>query len=490
MINKNLSIKNYELKGIELIIAALVIASSNFIVLLDMTIANVSVPDIAGGLAVTINEGVYVITSYSVAEAIIVPLTGWLAHRFGTVKLYTNCIILFGIFSFLCGISQNLGMLVFFRLMQGISGGPLISLSQTLLMTIFPENKKTQAMTIWSMTTMMAPVMGPVVGGYICDNYGWSWIFFINIPLALFIGITASRLLANFETKIVLQKIDYIGLLLLILSVGSFQYILDEGSQLDWFESNLIRVLSIISFVSFVIFIIWELYDPYPVVNLSIFKNMNFSISVITIGLVFGAYFSTIVLLPLWLQTNMGYTSLWAGLVVVGNGISGFLAAPIAAKFSSKFNLKYTVIVAVIWLGVINFIRSYSNNDMTYFDIIWPVFLQGIAIPFIFIPLSTLALTGVDKKDLASAAGLMNFIRTLCCAFATSIITTLWKDNIIIKKQQLLNTITSTDIDLVLLDALVHSQSSTLSFNEMFQNLTIIFAATTILLVVALRIKK
>ena len=244
----------HDLKGGRLIFAAFVLALANFMVVLDMTIANVSVPHITGSLAVSSSQGTWVITSYAVAEAICVPLTGWLAGRFGAVRVFCVCLIGFTLFSILCGLSNSLAMLVICRIGQGLFGGPIMPLSQTLLMRIFPPEKQAQAMGMWAMTTVVGPILGPILGGTISDNMSWHWIFFINIPVGIFCAVAAMRLLKSAETPIMKLKIDSVGLALLILWIGALQLMLDLGHEHDWFSSSLIWTLAGITIIGFIVF--------------------------------------------------------------------------------------------------------------------------------------------------------------------------------------------------------------------------------------------
>lgn len=493
MINKEIK----PLHGTELFIAGFLLAASNFIVVLDMTIANVSVPHIAGGLAVSPSEGTYVITSYAVAEAITVPLTGWLASRFGTVRVFAIAMLMFGLCSLLCGLSNSLGMLVVSRVLQGFSGGPLMPLSQTLMMTVFPKEKRGMAMGLWAMTTLIAPVLGPIVGGHISDNWGWPFIFFINIPLAIVAAFAIWKLLQKFETKILKSKIDYIGLGLLILWVAALQIMLDEGKNLGWFDSLEIWVLLITAIIGFGAFLIWELTHENPIVDLRVFRHRGFSASVLTISLAFGAFFGSVVLTPLWLQTYMGYTAEWSGLTTCALGILAVIAAPFAAKLGTKYDPRYVVFFGVSWLGIWTFIRSFGTTDMTHWEVSLPMLIQGIGMPFFFVPLTALALASVNEEETASAAGLMSFLRTLAGAFATSIVTTSWENDASRFKDEMVGNISMPPElmqnfatqgpggqaqGLALLDQMVQSQSVMLATNHIFvvSALTFILAAFAI----------
>ena len=408
--------------------AAIILAAANFIAVLDMTIANVSVPNIAGGLGATTSQGTWVITSYAVAEAITVPLTGWLAARFGAVRVFVIAMALFGAFSALCGLSTSLGMLVFARICQGFAGGPLMPLSQTLLLRIFPKEKAAAAIGLWSMTTLVAPVLGPILGGYLCDEYSWPWIFYINLPIALACAFIAWNMLKRYEQPLLKNPIDRVGLILLVVWVGALQLLLDEGKNLDWFASHEIVALAIIAAIGFVAFLIWELNDEHPVVDLRVFRHRGFSVSVLTISLAFAAFFGANVLTPLWLQNFMGYTATSAGTATAWSGVFAVLVAPIAATLSHKVDPRKLVFGGVIWLGLVTLMRTIASTDMDYWQVSTPLMLMGLGLPFFFIPLTGLALGSVDEHETASGAGLMNFLRTLSGAFATSLVTTVWED--------------------------------------------------------------
>lgn len=410
--------------------AAIILAVANFVAVLDMTIANVSVPNISGALGATTSQGTWVITSYAVAEAITVPLTGWLAARFGAVRVFVISMAMFGALSALCGTSTSLGMLVFARICQGFAGGPLMPLSQTLLLRIFPKEKAAAAMGLWAMTTLTAPVLGPILGGYLCDEYSWPWIFYINLPIAFACAFIAWRMLKRYELPLLKNPIDRVGLILLIVWVGSLQLMLDEGKNLDWFASNEIVALTLIAVVGFAVFLIWELHEEHPIVDLRVFRHRGFSVGVLTTSLAFAAFFAANVLTPQLLQSYMGYTAIDAGTATAWTGIVALFVAPIAAIASNKVDARKLVFGGVMWLGLVTLWRTVATTDMSYWDVSQPIMLLGLGLPFFFIPLTNLALASVDELETASAAGLMNFLRTLSGAFATSLITTAWDDQI------------------------------------------------------------
>jgi DHA2 family multidrug resistance protein len=417
------------LVGATLLLAGFLLAIGNFMVVLDMTIANVSVPNIAGGLAVSPQQGTWVITSYSVAEAIMVPLTGWLAGRFGAVKVFITGMVGFGICSALCGLAPSLSFLVLFRVMQGICGGPIMPMSQTLLMRIFPPAQRGQAMGIWSMTTVTAPIAGPILGGLLCDNVGWQWIFYINVPVVVVCAFLAFRVLGSHDTSTEKRPVDLVGLGLLITFVGSLQIMLDKGKELDWFSSPTIIGLALTAAIGFAAFLIWELTAADPIVNLRVFRRPGFTPAVITISLTFGAFFSSIVLVPLWLQTNMGYTATWSGYVTAFGGVLAVVMSPIVARWTGKYDARLLVSFGVLWLAGVAIFRAGSNSSMNYWSLALPFLAQGFAMPFFFIPTNQIALNSVLPSEVAAAAGLSNFLRTTSAAFATSLVTTFWENN-------------------------------------------------------------
>lgn len=416
------------LTGPALLIAGICLALANFMVVLDTTIVNVSVPHIAGGLAVSPSEGTWAITSYSVAEAISVPLTGWLAQRFGTVRTFCVAMLLFALCSALCGVAPSLYLLVLFRVMQGLSGGPMIPLCQTLLLRIFPRERAAAAMGLWAMTTVVAPIAGPIVGGVLCDDVNWQSIFYINVPVAVACAFLAWRLLESRETRTVKLPVDGVGMGMLVVWVGALQIMLDKGQELDWFNSSFIVGLGLTSLIVFASFLIWELTQPNPIVNLRVFRHRGFTVSTITLALTFGTYFASAVLLPLWLQTSMGYTATLAGFAVATGGILAVIMSPVVARLVTRFDQRALVCFGILWLGGVAYMRSRFNTDVDMGVIAFIQFAQGFAVPFFFVPIVGIGLAAVDPPEIASAAGLSNFARTTAAAFAASLSVTAWDD--------------------------------------------------------------
>lgn len=407
-------------------IVALLLALSNFMVVLDLTIANVSVPHIAGNLGISPNEGTWVITSYAVAEAICVPLTGWLALRFGTVRIFILSMIGFGFFSFLCGISPTLDMLVLSRLGQGICGGPLMPMSQTLLMRVFPPEARPRAIGLWAMTTILGPAVGPIIGGGISDNWSWHWIFFINLPVAAITTAGCIAMLRKVETPRQKVPIDRVGLILLIFWIGSLQLMLDLGRERDWFGDPMIVGLGIAAVVGFCAFLIWELTEEHPIVDLRIFRYRGFTFGVISLALCFGAYFASIVVIPQWLQTAVGYTAMQAGVVTALTAIAALMSAQVAVRLLPRMDARLLMSVGVAWLGIMSLWRTQWTSGMDWWAIAIPQFLQGFGMPLFMLPLTSITLSAVNPSETASAAGLQNFLRTMATAVATSLALTFW----------------------------------------------------------------
>ena len=417
------------LTGVALYLAAILIGLGNFHVVLDTTIANVSVPTIAGSLGVSASQGTWVITSYAVAEAITVPLTGWLARKFGAQRTFITCYIAFAAVSLLCGLSATLGSLLAMRVLLGLIGGPIMPLSQMLLLRIFPKEKATLATVIWAMTTLIGPVAGPILGGIICDNYGWGWIFFIKVPIAAAGGFVLMKLMKGQSDPTSHAVIDKVGLGLLVIWVGALQIMLDEGRNHDWFASAEIRTLGIVAAIGFVCFLIWELTEKNPIVDLRIFRHRGFVGAATTYAVGFGAFFASIVILPLWLQSNMGYTATWAGYATGIMGILAVFSSPLVGKAVEKIDARLIVCGGILGLAAIMIWRMWAfNSDVTFLQMAWPTLITGVFMVMFFVPVTGLAMASVDPDEQANAAGLSNFMRTLAGAFATSLIQSGWSN--------------------------------------------------------------
>jgi DHA2 family multidrug resistance protein len=416
------------LAGLAMIVAAIAIGAGNFLVVLDSTITNVSVPTIAGALGVSANQGTWVITSYAVAEAISVPLTGWLAKTFGAQRVFITCYLAFAVVSLMCGLSSSLGMLIFCRVLLGLVGGPIMPLSQMMLLRIFPKEKATLGTVIFGMTTLVGPIAGPILGGIICDDAGWSWIFFLTAPFALVGGLVLLSSLRGQPDPKSKSSIDMVGLGLLIVWVGALQILLDEGRDQDWFASTEIRVLAAIAAVGFSSFLIWVLTEKNPIVDLRVFRHRGFAAATVTYAAGFAAFFATIVIIPLWLQQNLGYTATWAGYSTGIMGILAVFSAPFVGKALEKIDPRWLISIGFVGLGLINVWRMSFNSNVTFLQMALPTLLCGPFMVMFFLPLSGLVVASVDHNEQANAAGLSNFMRTLGGAFATSLVQTGWGD--------------------------------------------------------------
>jgi DHA2 family multidrug resistance protein len=406
----------------------LALSAATFMNVLDTSIANVSLPAIAGDLGVSPNQGTWVITSFGVANAIAVPLTGWLSQRFGQVRLFTASIVLFVLTSWLCGLAPNMTTLIFLRVLQGLVAGPMIPLSQALLLSSYPKALAGLAMALWSMTTLVAPVMGPLLGGWITDNISWPWIFYINIPVGFGAAFITWSIFRKRESPTKKLPIDSVGLALLVVWIGSLQIMLDKGQELDWFHSGEVIALGIIALVGLIAFVIWELTEEHPVVDLTLFKRRNFWAGALALSVGYGLFFGNVVLLPLWLQQYMGYTATQAGMVLAPVGLFALLLSPVVGKNIAKVDPRRFAAFAFMVFALVLWMRSNFNTQVDLKTIMIPTIIQGVAIAFFFIPLVTITLSGISPDKIPAASGLSNFVRITAGSFGTSIATTIWQD--------------------------------------------------------------
>ena len=433
------------LTGSQLVLGTIALSLATFMNVLDTSIANVSIPAISGDLGVSPTQGTWVITSFAVANAISVPLTGWLTQRFGQVRLFTASILLFVIASWLCGLAPNIGMLIAFRVLQGFVAGPMIPLSQTLLLASYPAAKAGTAMAMWAMTVLVAPVAGPLLGGWITDNISWPWIFYINIPVGLFAAGLTWSIYHKRDPGPRRVPLDYVGLALLVLFVGAMQIMIDKGKELDWFSSGQIITLAVVATVSFLFFLAWELTEKHPIVDLRLFARRNFVTGTVSLSIAYGLFFGNVVLLPLWLQQYMGYTATWAGLATAPVGILAIILSPWVGKNVSKIDPRKLATVAFVGFGTILWMRSNFNAQADFGTILVPTVLQGAAMAFFFVPLQAIVFSGLTPDKLPSAAGLSNFVRITAGAIGTSLFTTLWENRAILHHAQISETFNATN---------------------------------------------
>jgi MFS transporter, DHA2 family, multidrug resistance protein len=414
------------LHGMKLLFLTAAIASASFMELLDMTIVNVSVPHISGSLGVTPSEGTWAISSYLLAAAIMQPLTGWIGRRFGEVRTLLTSICLFMVFSALCGLATSLPMLVGARLIQGFVSGPMMSVAQAIMLRNYPLERRAMAIAIWSMVLMIAPITGPIVGGWITDNLSWPWLFYINLPVGAFSAISCWSILRHRESTITKLPIDGVGLMLLVVAVGSLQFMLDNGNEKDWFSSPVICAAAATTIVAFSFLFPWELTDKHPVVDLHLFRRRNFRVGVCTMALFYFTFSGSSIIFPLWLQTTVGYTASWAGLAVAPVALLGLIVAPILGRNMLKINLRLAITCAFLAAGCTTLWTATLNDTASFGDFALPRLVQGLGISLSFLPLNQITLSGVPPNELATASGLSNFMRTMAGSFSTAISVWIW----------------------------------------------------------------
>ncbi|MEG3754411.1 DHA2 family efflux MFS transporter permease subunit [Psychromonas arctica] len=408
------------------VLATIALAMATFMQVLDSTIANVALPTIAGNLGVSSEQSTWIITSFAVSNAIALPLTGWLSRRFGQLRLFIISVSLFTFTSFLCGIATSMPELITFRALQGFFAGPMFPMCQTLLLAIFPTVKRGAALALISMVTVVAPIVGPITGGWITDNYSWPWIFFINIPIGIFCcAIVWQQLKGRIDTTAKLP-IDFIGIALLVLGVGMLQVVLDLGNNADWFESTQIVIMTIIAVIALISFVIWELTEKNPIVNLYLFRDRNYTFGTIALVISYAAFFAINVILPQWLQIYMGYTAIWAGLASAPMGILPLILAPLIGNYAHKTDLRLLASISFVVIGVSCFLRANFNSFVDFASVAEVQLFMGIGIAFMFMPLTTIFLSNLDDKQVADASGLTTFLRVLGSSFASSLTTWIW----------------------------------------------------------------
>ena len=425
------------LSGGKLVLATLAVALATFMNVLDSSIANVAIPTIAGNLGVSVDEGTWVITLFSAANAIAIPLTGWLTQRVGQIKLFVWAILLFVMSSWMCGLAPNLPVLLAARILQGAVAGPLIPLSQAILLGSYPKEKSSHALALWAMTATVGPIAGPVLGGWITDSYSWSWIFYINIPVGIFAAAVTWAIYRERETPTKRLPIDKVGLLSLIAWVGSLQVMLDKGKDLDWFNSPVIVALTVFALISFVFFLIWELTEKNPIVNLRLFAGRNFLGGTAAISVAYAVFFSNLVLLPQWMQEYLNYRSVDAGLVMAPLGIFAVLLSPVIAKLLPRSDPRVLATLAFLGFAAVFFMRSGYTTGVDTRTLVLPTLLQGFPTGFFFVPLTAIILSGLPAEKIPSAAGLSNFVRVFAGAVGTSLASTGWNNRQILHHARL-----------------------------------------------------
>jgi DHA2 family multidrug resistance protein len=408
-----------------LIAAAVMLAT--FMEVLDTSVANVALPHIGGNLSASTNESTWVLTSYLVSNAIILPAAGWLSSFFGRKRFLLACIVIFTLSSALCGAASSLGMLVFARILQGAGGGALQPIAQAVLLESFPKEKRGQAMAVFGMGIVVAPIIGPTMGGWITDNYSWRWIFYINVPVGILAMLMANAFIED-PPYIRSQKpgrIDYIGFGLMALGLASLQLVLDKGQEEDWFESSWIFWFTLFGLAAIIAFIIRELQTKDPIVNLRIFKNRNFAVGTALMAMMGAVLYGSIALLPLFLQTLLGYPATQSGLAVSPRGFGSIVSMIIVGRLVGRLDSRYLIAFGFAVLGFATYMLSSINLDISMSSVVWPNIISGLAMGFIFIPLTTMAMGTLTNQEMGNASGLFNLMRNTGGSIGIAVVTTL-----------------------------------------------------------------
>lgn len=403
------------------------LALAVFMQVMDGTIANVSLPTIAGNLGVTPSQSAWVITTFTLCNAIALPLTGFLVRRIGQVRLFLWATLLFTLSSLLCGLAWNMEALLLFRALQGLVAGPMIPTTQALMLSIYPQERRSFALSVIAMVTVVAPIAGPLLGGWITERYAWEWAFLINVPIGLLACSVVFDQLGKRVESTVQSKVDYVGLAALIIGVGALQLVLDKGNDEDWFHSDMIIIASVIAVIGIAFFLIWELTEPNPIVNLKLFRYRNFAAGTLTLILAYSAFFSVNVMVPSWLQHSLNYTAIWAGLAAAPMGILPVLTTPFMGKYAARLNMRMTVCFAFGTLALSCFLRAGFATDISFEQVALVQLLQGLGLALFIMPINTILLSDLKPEEIAAGSGLSTFLRTLGASFAVSITTLLWE---------------------------------------------------------------
>src|SRR4051794_28873792 len=387
---------------------------ATFMEVLDTTVVNVSLPHIAGTLSATIDEATWALTSYLVANAIILPMTGWLASMFGRKNLLMLSVVGFTAASFLCGLAPTLGSLIFFRILQGATGGALQPLSQAVLLEAFPPQDRGKAMGFWALGIVVAPILGPVLGGWLTDTYSWRWVFYINIPVGIAsIVMTKLYIFDPPYLRTESRHVDYWGIGMLAVGIGALQIVLDKGQQEDWFSSGFITALAIISAATLIALVIHELTTDNPIVDLRVFKARSYAVGVFLMTVVGFVLYGSMVLLPIMLQTLLGYPPLQAGIAMAPRGMGSFIMMPLTGLMTGRFDARKLLTVGLVVGGGTLLWLSLLNQQAGYWDIFWPQLLQGVGLSLLFVPLTTVSMDPIPREKMGYATSLFNLMRNI-----------------------------------------------------------------------------
>jgi MFS transporter, DHA2 family, multidrug resistance protein len=409
---------------------AVVVALAAFMEVLDTSIANVALPYMAGNLGASNDQSTWILTSYLVSNAIVLPISGWLASAFGRKRFFTTCLVIFTISSFLCGIAPSLSAIIFFRVLQGAGGGALQPMAQAILADTFPPEKRGLAFGLYGVTVVVAPTVGPTLGGWITDNYSWRWIFFINIPVGIIVLLLILRMIDDppwAKAKAgVGSNIDYIGISLLVVGIGALQIMLDRGQEDDWFGSRFITTLAVLTVVGLVSLVIWEWFNKKPIIDVHLYKNLNFlgaNGMMFVLGLML---FSSLVMMPLFLQTLLGYTAELAGLVLSGGSALLLFLMPLVGMLSSRVQSRYLIAFGWITLSIAMFYSTQRLDlQISFASAGWLRVAQIFGLGFLFVPINLSSYVGMPPEKSGSVAGLVNFMRNMGSSVGTSMVTTL-----------------------------------------------------------------
>jgi DHA2 family multidrug resistance protein len=433
------------MQGAALVIASAGVSLASFMQVLDQTIANVSLPTVAGNLGVSPHQGTWIVTSFGVASAISLPLTGWLSRRIGQVRLLFWSTSLFVVASVLCGLSTSLEMLVLSRILQGAVAGPMMPLSQAMLLQIFPAERRLSALSLWSTVAIIGPICGPLLGGWITDNWGWRWIFLLNVPFGLIATTLMAQTFAGKETAIEKPPVDIVGLILLAVWVGSLQMMLDTGNDSGWFDDPSIIALAIIAVIGFCYFLVWELTEAHPVVDLRLFARRNFAVGVTCTSIGYTVFFGTALVVPIWLQTQMGYSAVWSGLAAAPVSLFPLILSRRIGKALQILDPRIFASCAFMAFGIGLFMRAGFTTQVDYFQVISAQIVTGLGLAMFMVPLQAVLLSGLRADQVASAAGLSNFMRNTGGAFGASLATTIWARRDAVHHAQLSESVTTWD---------------------------------------------
>ncbi len=387
---------------------------ATFMEVLDTTVVNVSLPHIAGSLSASIDEATWALTSYLVANAIVLPMTGWLASFMGRKRLLMFSVVGFTAASFLCGLAPTLWSLIVFRVVQGATGGALQPLSQAVLLEAFPPHERGKAMGFWALGIVVAPILGPVLGGWLTDSYSWRWVFYVNIPVGI-ASIVMTKLYI-FDPPYLrrdTQKVDYWGIGMLVVGIGALQIMLDKGQQEDWFSSSLITACAVISSITLVALVVHELTTEHPIVDLRVFKERSYAVGVFLMTVVGFVLYGSLVLLPIMLQTLLGYPSLQAGIAMAPRGMGSFVMMPITGLMTGRFDPRKLLTVGLIVGGGTLIWLSRVNLQAGYWDFFWPQLIQGAGLSLLFVPLTTVAMDAIPRERMGNATSLFNLMRNI-----------------------------------------------------------------------------